>query len=80
MIKLLNRIFVLICVLLIKIYQKIVAPYFPSGCRHQPSCSQYMIEALGEYGFFKGLYFGVKRILRCNPAGTHGYDPVPKKD
>lgn len=80
MISFINKIFVSIVVLVIKIYQKIIAPYFPSLCRFQPSCSQYMVEALTRFGFLKGLYLGIKRVLRCNPRGSHGYDPVPDKD
>lgn len=62
----------------IKLYQKIPGPWHDS-CRHIPTCSNYMIEAIEEYGCLKGSYLGIKRILRCNPWGTSGYDPVPKK-
>lgn len=48
-------------------------------CRFYPTCSNYMIEALEEYGLFKGLFLGFKRILRCNPLGGYGYDPVIKR-
>ena len=48
-------------------------------CRHIPTCSNYMIEAIEEYGVLKGMSLGIKRLLRCNPWGTCGYDPVPKK-
>lgn len=46
-------------------------------CRYQPTCSEYMKQAIIKYGTIKGLYLGIKRILRCNPFGTSGYDPVP---
>jgi uncharacterized protein len=49
-------------------------------CRHAPSCSQYAIEAIREWGVIKGIWLGSKRIARCNPWGTSGYDPVPKKE
>lgn len=64
---------------IVKVYQKIPAS-FHGYCKHVPSCSNYMIEALETHGVFKGLYLGTIRILKCNPFGTYGYDPVPKKE
>ena len=46
-------------------------------CRFTPTCSNYAIEALEKYGFFKGMALTVWRILRCNPFSKGGYDPVP---
>ena len=66
-------------ILLVKIYQWIISPLFPSVCRYQPTCSQYMIDAIREWGIFKGLYLGIKRIASCHPWGGHGHDPVPKR-
>ena len=63
---------------MIKLYQKIPGN-FHNSCRHIPTCSNYGIEAINEYGSIKGSYLTIKRILRCNPLGTKGYDPVPKK-
>lgn len=51
----------------------------PSPCRHVPSCSTYAIEALEEHGPVRGLWLGAKRIGRCHPWGTSGYDPVPDR-
>ena len=48
-------------------------------CRHTPTCSNYAIDAINEYGAVKGSFMGFKRILRCNPFGTSGYDPVIKR-
>ena len=67
-----------ILIWLIKLYQKIPGPWHNS-CRHIPTCSNYSIEAIKEYGAIKGSYMSIKRILRCNPWGTHGYDPVIKR-
>ena len=67
-----------ILIKLIKIYQKIPGPWHNS-CRHIPTCSNYGIEAITEYGSIKGTFMAIKRILRCNPCGTSGYDPVKKK-
>ncbi len=63
----------------VRFYQVAISPYFPSSCRHQPTCSQYMIDAINEWGVVRGLTLGTRRILRCHPWGTKGYDPVPKK-
>lgn len=63
----------------IKLYQSMpLRSHF--NCRFYPTCSNYAIEALNEYGFFKGSYLAIKRILRCRPFGKKGYDPVPKKE
>lgn len=66
-------------VLLVRVYQLIISPLFPATCRYTPSCSTYTIQALKEWGLFKGLYLSAKRILSCRPGGQHGHDPVPKK-
>ncbi|MXZ92109.1 MAG: membrane protein insertion efficiency factor YidD [Chloroflexi bacterium] len=62
--------------LLIRLYQQALSPYLPSVCRFQPSCSQYMAEAVEQYGVARGAWLGVRRILRCRPLGRRGYDPV----
>lgn len=67
-------------ILLVKFYQKAISPLMPNVCRYQPSCSQYMIEAIETHGVIKGIYLGIKRILRCHPWGGKGYDPVPPKE
>jgi putative membrane protein insertion efficiency factor len=64
-------------ILLIKIYQLLISPLFPSSCRYSPTCSHYTLEALKKYGLFKGGWLGIKRISRCHPWGGSGYDPVP---
>lgn len=68
-----------IAIFFIKIYQKIPGS-FHDMCRFYPTCSNYAIEALEEYGFFKGSIMTFKRILKCNPLHEGGYDPVPKKE
>jgi putative membrane protein insertion efficiency factor len=64
---------------IIKIYQLIPGPWH-DNCRYTPTCSQYYIESLIRFGALKGSIIGIKRILRCNPWGKMGYDPVPKKE
>lgn len=63
----------------IRFYQRAISPLTPPACRFTPTCSQYMVEAIQKHGPFKGLYLGTRRILRCNPWGGSGYDPVPDK-
>lgn len=63
---------------LIKLYQ-ITPLKSHSKCRFYPTCSQYFIESLENYGFFKGTFLGIKRIFKCRPFGDFGYDPVPIK-
>ncbi len=58
-------------------YQKFITPYTPASCRFTPTCSEYARQALLKYGPVKGLALAVWRILRCNPWGGSGYDPVP---
>ncbi len=64
---------------LIRIYQKIPGAWH-SRCRYYPTCSNYAMEAIYRYGVFRGGYLSIKRILRCNPWGKYGYDPVPNID
>ena len=66
-----------ILIWLIRGYQKFISPLFPPTCRFYPTCSAYFIQALQKYGFFKGSYLGIKRILRCHTGNPGGYDPVP---
>lgn len=65
-------------ILIVRFYQYVISPLFPSACRYQPTCSHYMIGALQKHGPFKGLYLGIKRIFSCHPFGGHGEDPVPE--
>ena len=61
---------------LIKLYQKIPGPWH-NNCKFQPTCSNYAIGVLKEFGFFKGIYLMIKRLLKCNPWSKGGYDPIP---
>ena len=69
-----------IIVFLIKFYQVTLSPLLGSNCRFQPTCSQYMIEAINLHGVLKGVNLGIKRISKCHPLGSKGYDPVPGKE
>ena len=68
----------LIFIFPIKLYQLFISPMLPNTCRHLPTCSDYTIEAIQEFGVLKGIYKGTVRILRCNTLGTSGFDPVKK--
>lgn len=65
--------------LLIGVYKYLISPFTPPSCRHTPTCSAYASEAVREWGPFEGGWMAVKRIGRCHPWGSHGWDPVPKK-
>jgi putative membrane protein insertion efficiency factor len=71
------QIFVFILIIPVRIYQWLISPLIPNSCRYTPTCSNYAIEALKIHGPLKGLWLATWRILRCNPWGGHGYDPVP---
>lgn len=65
-------------IFLINLYRKYISPLKRKpSCIYIPTCSQYAIEALEKYGFLKGSFLAVKRILRCHPFAKGGYDPVP---
>ncbi|MDY5857682.1 MAG: membrane protein insertion efficiency factor YidD [Porphyromonas sp.] len=73
----LSRSLVLILSAPIHFYRRVISPMLPPMCRFTPSCSQYALEALQRHGPLKGLYLAAWRILRCNPFGGCGHDPVP---
>ena len=63
--------------LIIKIYQTILSPILPSTCRYSPTCSEYTKQSLIKFGLIKGGMISIKRIIKCNPWGGNGYDPIP---
>lgn len=64
---------------LVRFYQRYISPKLLPSCRFYPTCSSYAIEAIERFGALHGVVLAVWRILRCNPFGKHGYDPVPQK-
>ena len=77
------NIFTMIIIKFIKVYRFIVSPLLGHSCRYLPTCSEYTIDALKSFGFFRGIFLSLKRILSCHPirflGGGEGFDPVNKK-
>ena len=77
------NIFTLMLIKFIKGYKFIISPLLGNSCRYLPTCSEYSIDALKTFGFFKGIFMSTKRILSCHPikflGGGEGFDPVRKK-
>ena len=77
------NIFTKLLITLIKSYKYFISPLFGNSCRYLPTCSEYSIDALKEFGLIKGIYMGMKRILSCHPikflGGNEGFDPVKKE-
>jgi putative membrane protein insertion efficiency factor len=72
-----KNIFIYPLLVIIRIYQTLISPLLPSTCRFSPTCSEYSKQSLIKNGLIKGSLLSVKRILKCNPWGGNGYDPVP---
>ena len=72
-----------IIIKIIKAYKFLISPFLGHSCRYLPTCSEYSIEALKNYGLIRGIFMSIKRILSCHPikflGGGEGYDPVNKK-
>jgi putative membrane protein insertion efficiency factor len=61
----------------IQLYQLAVSPLLGPHCRFSPTCSEYMLQAIEKYGSVRGVFLGVRRILKCHPFHPGGFDPVP---
>jgi len=76
-IPLLSKSITIIPIILVKIYQYTISPFFPNSCRFYPSCSEYSLQAFKKHGLIKGFWLTVNRLRKCHPWGGHGIDPVP---
>tara|TARA_B110000305_G_scaffold231723_1_gene285608 strand:+ start:525 stop:764 length:240 start_codon:yes stop_codon:yes gene_type:complete len=74
-----NKITIIILLSFVKAYQLFISPLLPKTCRHLPTCSEYTVEAIKTLGPLKGSLKSILRIIKCNPLGSHGYDPVIKR-
>ena len=74
-----NKIITNLIIVIIKFYQFFISPILGQNCRYLPTCSEYSIQSIKKFGFFKGTFLSLKRISKCHPWGNHGYDPVPNK-
>lgn len=61
---------------LLVFYKRFLSPWLPSACRFEPTCSEYMRQAVLRYGALRGVWMGLKRLARCHPFHSGGYDPV----
>ncbi|RLD73807.1 MAG: membrane protein insertion efficiency factor YidD [Bacteroidetes bacterium] len=80
MIRVINKILTTIFLIPVKFYQWFISPMLPQTCRHTPTCSQYTVESLKKHGPFTGTWLSVRRLSKCHPWGTWGYDPVPDEN
>lgn len=61
----------------LRAYQYCISPFLGPGCRYLPTCSEYAAEAMQRHGLLRGSWLTLRRVGRCHPWGSHGYDPVP---
>jgi len=72
----LRHFFQSLSIALIRAYQVFISPFLPGSCRFYPTCSEYTLTAIRQYGAARGVFLGIRRLLRCHPFHPGGYDPV----
>ena len=65
-----------VLIFFIRAYRLLISPLLPPSCRFTPTCSEYAMQAIEKYGALRGAYLGARRLLRCHPFHSGGYDPV----
>jgi putative membrane protein insertion efficiency factor len=65
-----------VLIFFIRGYRLLISPLLPPSCRFTPTCSEYAMQAIEKYGALRGVYLGARRLLRCHPFHSGGYDPV----
>jgi uncharacterized protein len=65
-----------VAIYILRVYKYTLSPLLPPSCRFTPTCSEYAVDAISKYGFWKGSVLSVKRLVRCHPFCPGGYDPV----
>jgi hypothetical protein len=75
----LNNIIRKFIILFLEIYSALISPFYPPCCRFIPTCTQYAKTAFATHSLHFAVFLVIKRILKCNPWASYGYDPVPKK-
>ena len=73
-----NKLILYPLIIIIKFYQFAISPILGQNCRYLPTCSEYTLKSLQQFGVIKGLALSLKRVSKCHPWGGHGYDPIPK--
>ena len=68
-----------VALIVIRAYQLVLAPFAGGACRFEPSCSEYAVEAVKKHGAWRGFVLAVRRVGRCHPLGSAGFDPVPPR-
>jgi len=66
-------------VVLVRTYQLLLSPFAGGACRFHPTCSEYALQAVQEHGLIRGVRLSLRRVARCHPLGSHGFDPVPRR-
>lgn len=64
----------------IKVYRVVLSPFIGQHCRFTPTCSEYAVQAIDEHGSLRGSWLAIRRLSRCHPFHTGGWDPVPQKE